>query len=328
MRQPVVETYEQLNIWRTSYIQQVKYDHTKLNDFHDQLIKRTVKLAIERITSEWGPPPTHFAFFMMGSAARFEQAIWSDQDHGLVFESEHNQENEYFLKLGNEISSGLERVGYVKCDGFVMASNKRWCKPFSSWELQLQDWMDEESFETLRHLLTFFDSRVFIGEPRLLENLKEVIFAELKKNPALIQRFYDNVERRKKAIGIFGQLLLESYGPHSNVIHLKNTVLFPYVNSLRLLALQEKIKSPQTLARFEQLPESLNEVKQLKETFQKLLQFRLRFQGNEKSYETIHLLKVHMLSSSDKEKLKGYIKDGARLYKLTKRHIDKGCGMK
>ncbi|WP_209123455.1 DUF294 nucleotidyltransferase-like domain-containing protein [Alkalihalobacillus sp. BA299] len=328
MKQPVVKTYEQLNMWRSSYIHQVKNDHTKLNEFHDELIMKTVKLAIDKVTSEWGPPPTHFAFFMMGSAARFEQAIWSDQDHGLVFKSEDGSENEYFLRLGKEISFALECVGYVQCDGRVMASNKRWCKSLFGWKNQLRKWMVEESFETLRHLLTFFDSRVFFGDSQLLEELKNVIFAELNNNPKLILRFYDNVERRKKAIGMFGQLLVESYGKHTNVIHLKNTALFPYVNSLRLLALQEHIMSPQTLTRFEQLPDGLGEIKRLKEPFQKLLQFRLRFQGNEKSYETIHLLKVKMLTPLDKEELKEYLRQGARLYKLTKKHIDKGCGMK
>ncbi|MDE5414633.1 DUF294 nucleotidyltransferase-like domain-containing protein [Alkalihalobacterium chitinilyticum] len=328
MKQPMVNTYEQLKGWRMSSIEQVKYDHTKLNEFHDELITKTVKAAIENVTSEWGPPPAHFAFFMMGSAARFEQALWSDQDHGLVYLSTNDREKDYFLKLGKEISTALACVGYVRCDGLVMASSERWCKSLLSWNAQIQDWIEEESFETLRHLLTFFDSRVFIGNPSLLDELKDVIFLNLKENPSLMQRFYENVERRKKAIGVFGQLLVESYGSHHNVIHLKNTVLFPYVNSLRLLALQEQIKAPETLVRFEQLPDQLIEVKKLRETFARLLQFRLRFQGNEQSYETIHLLKVDKLTSNEKQELKEYIRSGARLYKLTKKHIDKGCGMK
>ncbi|MFV8826263.1 DUF294 nucleotidyltransferase-like domain-containing protein [Alkalihalobacterium sp. APHAB7] len=328
MKEPMVDTYEQLKWWRMSYIEQVKYDHMKLNEFHDELITKTVKVAIENVTSEWGPPPAHFAFFMMGSAGRFEQALWSDQDHGLVFFSTDGRERDYFLKLGKEISLALECVGYVRCDGLVMASSERWCKSLLAWKAQIQEWMEEESFETLRHLLTFFDSRVFIGNPSLLDELKEVIFLNLNEKPTLIQRFYDNVERRKKAIGVFGQLLVESYGPHKNVIHLKNTVLFPYVNSLRLLALQEKITAPETLVRFEQLPDEMTEIKMLSAVFARLLQFRLRFQEIEQSYETIHLLRVDKLTSNEKQELKGYIRSGARLYKLTKKHIDKGCGMK
>ncbi len=325
-----MKTYEQLNMWRTSNIEQVQFDHPKLNEFHDALITQTVTLAIETVTSEWGPPPAHFAFFMMGSAARFEQALWSDQDHGIVFESKGDSQKEsaYFLKLGQEITEGLESVGYVKCDGLVMASNKQWCHSIFSWKKQLHGWMEEESFETLRNLLTFFDSRTFIGDSRLLDELKDVIFKELTRNPQLIQRLFSNIERRKKAIGVFGQLLPESYGTHANVIHLKNTVLFPYVNSLRLLALQERIKSPETVARFDQLPQHLAEIKELKKIFQELLQFRLRFQANKKSYETIHLLKISKLTAADKKELKEYIRMGAHLYKLTKKHIDKGCGLK
>ncbi|UTW69622.1 hypothetical protein KHA80_00330 [Anaerobacillus sp. HL2] len=41
--------------------------------------------------------------------------------------------NDYFLKLGEEITKGLAIAGYEQCDGNVMASNPR-CKPILEWE--------------------------------------------------------------------------------------------------------------------------------------------------------------------------------------------------
>ncbi len=42
----------------------------KLNDAHDEWIKETIALAIQKVESERGPSPAHFAFFLMGSAGR------------------------------------------------------------------------------------------------------------------------------------------------------------------------------------------------------------------------------------------------------------------
>lgn len=63
----------------------ISTDHEKLNLFHDELIKKTVQLAMEKVQGDWGDPPAPFAFFLMGSAGRFEQSVWSDQDHGIIF---------------------------------------------------------------------------------------------------------------------------------------------------------------------------------------------------------------------------------------------------
>lgn len=316
--------YEELKQWRMKKIVSIVTDHKKLNQFHDQLINKTVQVALAKIESEWGPPPTHFAFFVMGSAGRSEQSVWSDQDHGLVYESEAGFQG-YFLRLGVEITKGLAVVGYEECDGNVMAANPLWCKPLTKWEEQIEVWLEEGDYKSLRFFSTFLDSRVLVGDEALLARIKDVAFRKFAKQPYLYRRMYENVGYIEKGIGFFGQLLPREKGEDTGTINFKQTILFPYVNSLRLLALVAEISTTSTLKRFDNLPENYQEIKAYETDFIKLLDYRLYFQKEAQNYQKVHLLHVNSLSSREKENLKTLMKNGRQLFKKTKQIIEKRC---
>ncbi|WNF38219.1 DUF294 nucleotidyltransferase-like domain-containing protein [Bacillaceae bacterium IKA-2] len=316
--------YEELKLWRLNNIGSVINDHKKLNEFHDQLMIKTCQIALEKIESEWGAPPTHFAFFVMGSAGRCEQSVWSDQDHGIVYQAETSFQD-YFLKLGAEISKGLAIIGYEECDGNVMAANPLWCKSLLNWEDQIEAWLEKGDWESLRFFSTFFDSRVIVGDKALLARIKDVAFKKFTKQPYLFRRMYENVGYIEKGIGFFGQLLPKEKGEDTGTINFKQTILFPYVNALRLLALVEKIFATSTLQRIEELPESYQVIKRYESDFIKLLDYRLYFQKEAQSYKKVHLLHVNSLSAREKENLKMFMKNGRELFKKTKQIIEKRC---
>lgn len=318
-------TYTDLSKWRQETIKKVSNDHTLLNEFHDDFIQRIVRIAISNLASEWGEPPAHFAFFMMGSAARFEQSIWSDQDHGIVYDASGEHIQKYFLQLGEEISNGLELVGYEKCEGKIMASNPQWCMSLTEWRLQIMRWFEEDSWDSNRYLLTFFDSRVFLGEKKYIRQLRTQILESVNNHPTIMRRMLENVSYQKKAIGLFGQILVESQGTHTGCIHFKNTVLFPYVNALRLLAMKENIFETATISRFQQLPESYQDIKKYENDFLRLLSLRLHYTKNCVDYESVHYVKISTLSKNDKKVLKQLIGSGYRLFAKTRKLIEKGC---
>lgn len=320
-----LENYQQLKEWRDQKIKSVSWDHHELNKFHDKLMRRTVQIALKEVESEWGSPPTHFAFFVMGSAGRSEQSVWSDQDHGIVYDGENPLFHDYFLKVGQEITKGFAVTGYEKCDGNVMASNPYWCKSTIEWEKQILAWLDEADWESLRYFSTFFDARVLVGKEDLLQRVKQVAFLKLAEVPSLYQRLYENVGFIKKGLGIFGQLLPKEKGEDAGNINIKQTILFPYVNALRLLALLEKIPESSTLKRFQRLPEEYASIKKYQTDFLKLLNYRLYFQKETVNYEKVHLLHVKSMSANEKESLKELIKNGRKLFKETKKMIDQRC---
>ncbi len=88
----------------------------------DHLTTRLVELAVDGA----GEPPTTFAWIALGSAARHEQALATDQDHALAYgcrDSEVEAVDPYFARLAGTVTEGLEACGIPRCRGGVMAEN-------------------------------------------------------------------------------------------------------------------------------------------------------------------------------------------------------------
>ncbi|MDQ0255104.1 CBS domain-containing protein [Evansella vedderi] len=318
-----MKSFEQLRQYRQQQIVKVSTSHQLLNEFHDELMKGIVHTALKKVESEWGPPPAHFAFFLMGSAGRFEQTIWSDQDHGIIYDG-LEEHQDYYLQLGTKITEGLSLCGYELCEGNVMSSNPLWCKSLKKWEEQLIQWLEKATWNSIRNYSIFFDSRVLVGDKSLLLKLKELSFSQIDKSPHLITRFKQNIGNVKKAIGLFGQFLPKQYGEKAGTIHLKETIFFPYVNALRLIAIQEQMTKSSTLSRFHQLPEKFSTLKIYEKDFINLLNNRLCLLLDCKNYDEVHFIKISNLTTKEKHELKRIAKNGYRLYEETKALIDKG----
>ncbi|TLS36992.1 hypothetical protein FCL54_12410 [Pseudalkalibacillus caeni] len=317
--------YQKLWQLRNDQISIVSNDHKKLNQFHEELMMKVVQIAIDKTVSELGPIPAHFAFFVTGSAGRLEQSIWSDQDHGIIYEEKENCQK-YFLSLGKEISKGLEIAGYPLCPGNVMASNPIWCQSSSKWEKQISEWLNTETLESLRYFSTFFDSRVLFGETKLLHDLKSTAFSKLEAEPRLYLRLLENVRHYKKALGPFGQLLPEQHGEYKGYIDLKKAVSYPFVNGLRLLSLKEKISSPSTIERFNQLPSEYKSIKKYKPDFIELLVFQLHIKKDAKDYEDVHLIDPGTMTRDEKHVLKHLARSAHKLFSEVTAVIEKGVG--
>jgi len=316
-----IESYERLRTWRNEQIEKVKDNHFSLNQFHDELISKVVSLSVEKIESEQGIPPARFAFFVTGSAGRFEQSIWSDQDHGIIFEGKNEHEHlTYFLALGDEIVKGLNVCGYEECDGKVMANNPLWCRSTSSWQRQVSNWLENDSWENLRNTSIFIDSRVLIGDKELLEERKRTIFDIIDRKPLLLERMADNIENRKKGVGWFGQLLPVQKGPNKGMLDFKLIVLFPFVNAMRLLSYAEKITESSTLSRFQQLSDYELNLAHYEQSFCKALEFRLEKVDPSHSYEEIHFIDVEQLTKTERQRMKKWMKEGSSLVKYVMDH--------
>ncbi|MGP4040000.1 DUF294 nucleotidyltransferase-like domain-containing protein [Gracilibacillus sp. D59] len=316
-------SYEDIKKWREQHIHE-QIDHEQLNNFHDDLMLKTVQLAMEKFEEEQGEVPAPFAFFLMGSAGRKEQSVWSDQDHGIVFDGS-SQHQDYFQKLGEEIVDGLEKVGYERCDGKVMASESRWTKPIDEWKQQVIDWLDEETWQSLRHFSTFIDSRFFLGEAKLLDDVKQVAFSYIQSYPEIMNRLIDNVGFIQKGVGVFGQLLPQQSGKRTGQINIKTTAMFPFVNALRLLVLCNQIMKAPTVERFTALTAKYSFLTEYQILFESLLAFKFQFTKNAVEYEEVHYIPLKKLSKKDKQELKEYMKKGGELFERTKNTIEKEC---
>jgi CBS domain-containing protein len=322
-------TYQDLKAFRERNLLTFTSDHLQLNQFHDQLMRKVVQIAITQVHRDQGTPPTPFTFFVMGSAGRFEQGACSDQDHGIVYGEGSTDTTEYYHYLGNEITKGLEIVGYKRCDGNVMGSNPLWCKSEEGWEEQINHWITEQDWESIRHLLIFMDARNLVGDVTSIERLKELVFNFAKESPFLLQRMFENTLRMKKGLGLLGQILKETHGNYSGMVNLKETAFIPYVNAIRLLSIQEKIKATATLDRIEQLSQFAlyqSPLRNARTDFLQLLKIRLSIHGTSTpcDYDAGSYINTKRLSTEKQQELKKILRNVFHLHRQLKTFVDKG----
>ncbi|KON89374.1 hypothetical protein AF332_22885 [Sporosarcina globispora] len=321
-------SYQSLKKWKEEQINKYRWDADALNGFHDLIMRAVFNIALERVNIERSPS-WKFAWFTMGSGGRKEQGFLSDQDHGLVFEPGETEAEVYFLQLGEEISKGLQAVGYPYCEGNVMCSNPLWCKSRSKWKKQIQVWMQEESLQTIRNLHIFYDSRVLAGQEEYIDELKSFIHLNIQKSSHLLTRMMETSMHIKKSVGPFGQLLAEEKGSHQGDLDLKYAAFIPYVNAVRILAVKEGILDTSTIARMSKLEEMNGyeeEMGKYKKIFAALLKWRLQSYRQTDAYDDTHYIQLTTLSKSERNELKNILKSGKKLHQFVVRAIEKGAG--
>ncbi|WP_282171784.1 DUF294 nucleotidyltransferase-like domain-containing protein [Cytobacillus firmus] len=321
-------SYQSLKMWKEEQILKYRSDASALNDFHDIIMKAVIRMALERTKKMERPSSWKFAWFTMGSSGRREQGFLSDQDHGLVFESGAAEAEKYFLELGEEVSKGLQAVGYPFCEGNVMSSNPLWCKSLSEWKKQIHAWMQEESLQTIRNLHIFFDSRVLTGEEEYIAELKSFIHVNLQKSPHLLTRMVETSMHMKKSVGPFGQLLAEEKGSHQGELDLKYAAFIPYVNAVRILAVKEGILDTSTIARMNKIMNinGYGGLGKYRNNFAVLLKWRLQSYRQTDAYDDTHYIQLKTLSISERNELKDILKDAKKLHQFVVRTIQKGAG--
>ncbi|MFJ7827557.1 DUF294 nucleotidyltransferase-like domain-containing protein [Psychrobacillus sp. NPDC096623] len=310
-----METYESIRKWKELNITSFLDDIVSLNAFHDQVMLKVLDVAAKRMDTY--PAPCDFSWFITGSGGRLEQGLISDQDHGIAYEIANDENDLYFQVFGAEISTGLYEVGYPYCEGKVMSSNARWCMSYDGWTRQLQDWVNDESWESIRYLQIFYDARVIHGKMGFIQQLKSFIHAYQSKHPILLSRLIANVEHVKNVIGPIGQLLVERHGIYQGCVNLKYAGFLPYVNAIRLLSIREGIVETSTLVRMNQLiqfQEYAVLLKKSERNFADLLTYRLSLSQVE-SYSDTHYLHVEKLTKIEQKDIKRIIKGGIKLHR-------------
>ncbi|WP_281202698.1 DUF294 nucleotidyltransferase-like domain-containing protein [Cytobacillus kochii] len=316
------ETYEAIRDWRDYELTVKKFNQVQLNNFHDEVMRATFHYAVRRLGEK---PPSGFAWFITGSGGREEQGYISDQDHGIIYEEKGTTLQRYFHQLGKELAHGLNIVGYPYCDGNIMSSNPLWCKSQPEWFEQLQSWLDEKSWATMRHLQIFFDARVLVGESEYINHLKKSVHEAVQKNPHSLKRLLDNIQHIKTSIGPLGQILTENHGSHKGEINIKYAAFLPFVNGIRLLSIKEGIVESSTLSRLERLmcKEPYKHVLlPYHHDFQQLLKLRHSLLTHMSTYEDGHYLNVRNMNRKEKSKIKVILKNGRRLHQYVEDVIE------
>lgn len=188
---------------------------------------------------QFGPPPIPYCFLALGSMARQEQFVVTDQDNALVLDNRFDpiKHDAYFEKLATFVCDGLAKCGYTYCTGGVMATNIRWRQPLRVWQDYFSEWIDSPTPESLLTSNIFFDLDGVYGQNEFAETLRALIAKKAKGNSRFLASMARNALLRTPPIGFFKDFVLETDGRHTRAMNLKRRGTAPLTDLIRVHAL-------------------------------------------------------------------------------------------
>ncbi len=211
--------------------------------------QRLLELAEER----FGEPPVPYCFLALGSMARDEQIMYSDQDNAMVLHDDYQpgQHARYFKDLANFVCDGLAEVGYRYCKGDFMASNDRWRKPLQAWKDEFSNWIGQPKPEALLHGSVFFDLDGVAGATGMAEELKQFVAERASQSPRFLACLARNAQNRTPPLGFFKDFVLEKSGRYQKTVNLKRRGTAPLVDVIRVHALASASEAQNSFRRLE-----------------------------------------------------------------------------
>ena len=186
-----------------------------------------------------GKPPVPYCFLALGSMARDEQLLVTDQDNALLLDDTYDPKEhaEYFEKLAKYVCDGLALCGYTYCTGDIMATNPQWRKTYTQWQECFADWIDNPDPQALLNSSIFFDLDGVWGKTKLADELKTFVAQRAKNNPRFLVNLARNALSRTPPLGFFKNFVMEPDGRHGQSINLKRRGTAPLSDVIRVHAL-------------------------------------------------------------------------------------------
>jgi CBS domain-containing protein len=186
-----------------------------------------------------GPPPVPYCFMALGSMARDEQLVVTDQDNAMILDDSFvpREHDEYFRALAKYVSDGLAGCGYTYCTGDIMATNQKWRQPLGVWKDYFTDWIENPKAEALLNSNIFFDLDGIYGKTDFAEQLKALVADKASNSPRFLAMMARNALNRTPPIGFFRTFVLEEDGKQQKTFNLKRRGTAPLSDLIRIHAL-------------------------------------------------------------------------------------------
>ncbi|HHX8509534.1 DUF294 nucleotidyltransferase-like domain-containing protein [Vibrio diabolicus] len=209
----------------------------------------------ELAEQELGPAPIPYCLVAMGSMARDEQLIVTDQDNALILDNSYDVEmhGKYFEKFAKFVCDGLAACGYAYCTGDIMATNPEWRKTRAEWEECFGNWIDNPTPERLLNSNIFFDLLGVHGRVKWAEQLSSFIVRRAKRNNRFLACMAYNAIRRTPPLGFFKDFVMEKDGRHRNSINLKRRGTAPLADLIRVHSLAIGSRSQNSFDRLDDI---------------------------------------------------------------------------
>jgi CBS domain-containing protein len=217
---------------------------------HDTIVARLVDFSIWRA----GSAPLAWAWLDLGSAARREFTLASDQDNALAYADPQPGEEEavdaYFERLGSDVNDGLARCGIGVDNNGVLAGKRLWRMSKGGWLRTFAECQTEPDESHLIRASVAFDFRPAAGGLLLVSELTDYI-RNARRHPQFMRLMARTANGYPVALGFRGQLATGREGDPPDRLDLKRGGIIPLVNLVRFHALAHGVTISPTLDRIE-----------------------------------------------------------------------------
>jgi CBS domain-containing protein len=217
---------------------------------HDAVIARLVDFSIWRHS----PAPVPWSWLDLGSAARREFTLASDQDNALAYATpapaQADSVDLYFERLGREVNDGLARCGFGVDNNGVLAGERRWRMSAERWLATFDECLAVPDESHLVRATVAFDFRPAAGGLNLVPGLTARIRAA-RDHPEFMRLIARTASGYPVALGFRGQLAVERDGAGAGRLDIKRGGIIPLVNLVRFHALANGITISSTVDRID-----------------------------------------------------------------------------
>jgi len=205
----------------------------------DTFTLRLLDLAIET----HGPAPVPWAWLALGSAARREFTLGSDQENALAYADANGDAeiDRYFERIAADVNRGLTRCGFPPDPNDVVSGSRLWRMSASDWMQVFRDCLESPDRSHLIRANVVFDFRAVAGGLELTPSLVSIL-RDAKNHPDLLRRLARTATDFKLPLGFRGSLPEKS-------LDLKKDGVIPIANLARFYALANAITISSTLDR-------------------------------------------------------------------------------
>jgi CBS domain-containing protein len=225
-----------------------------------------------------GGSPKAWAWLALGSTARREASLNSDQDNALAYADDG--EDDWFAGVAAEVNEGLARCGFGADNADVLARNRQWRMSAADWERVFRDCLDHPDRSHLTRAAVAFDFRHVCGGLSIVRPLVE-IERQAPDHPDFVRRLARTATDFQPPLGFRGKLQLDDDGRFD----IKRGGVVPIANLARFHAIRSGITLSNTIGRLRAAAEAgaleSERAAALEEAFELVTRLRLEHQAGE-----------------------------------------------
>ena len=280
----------------------VRYITKLIATLNDKIYNKLFEMCVEPSLRD------KCALIVMGSEGREEQTLKSDQDNALIIKNDVHVE--LFTEPMMRLNGYLLELGFPKCNGNVMVSNKFWRKDSSAYKDLITTWTYDMSDESVKNMSIFLDAKCIAGDCSLLDELKEYLHSSFHSRDDVLAHIAKAVLSFETPLSLFSGFVLQK--ERKDKLDLKKGGIFALVHGIRTLCLQYEIKETNTVERIKELNNigviDKTFATELIESFDTLSSIRLKAMLEAKDVEEANYINPSSLEKNQRDLLKDSFK--------------------